>query len=109
MLKKTYKTLLSQTNHSRLFNPSVLSLSFNFLKDFFFAMDQFWCFFKSLLNVSQYCFCSMVWLFGREAHGTLAPHAGVEPTPCPGRRTAREASQMFSDVLKHKSCLTPPA
>ena len=51
----------------------------------------------------------MVWLFGREARGTLAPHAGVEPTPCPGRRTAREASQMFSDVLKHKSCLTPPA
>ena len=63
-------------------------------------MDQF--FFKSLLNLSQYCFCSMVWLFGHEACGTLAPHAGVEPTPSaleggqPG--TSPKHSSMFRNT-----------
>ena len=36
-------------------------------------------FFKSLLNLLQYRFCFMFWLFGREACGILAPQPGIEP------------------------------
>ena len=38
-------------------------------------------FFKSLLNVLQYCFCFMFWFFGCEACGISAPQPGMEPTP----------------------------
>ena len=37
-------------------------------------------FLKSLLNRLQYCFCFMVWFFGHEACGVLAPWLGIEPT-----------------------------
>ena len=42
-------------------------------------MDQF--FLKSVLNLLQYCFCSVFCLFGREASGILVPQAGIEPAP----------------------------
>ena len=38
-------------------------------------------FFKSLLNLLQYCFCFMFWLFGRETCGVLDPQPGIEPAP----------------------------
>ena len=38
-------------------------------------------FLKSLLNLLQYCFCFMFWVFGCEACGILAPQPGNEPTP----------------------------
>ena len=43
----------------------------------------FWCgpFLKSLLNLSQYCFCFMFWPFGRKPCGILAPWPGIEPAP----------------------------
>ena len=51
----------------------------NSLKKNFF----FWCgpFFKSLLNLLQYCFCFMFRFFGHEACGILAPRPGIKPTP----------------------------
>ena len=41
----------------------------------------FFFFFKSLLNLLQYCFCVMVWFFDHEACGILAPQPGIEPIP----------------------------
>ena len=38
-------------------------------------------FLKSLLNSSQYCFCSMFWFFGHGACGILAARTGVKPAP----------------------------
>ena len=38
-------------------------------------------FFKSLLNLLQYCFCFMFWFFGHKACGILSPQPEVEPTP----------------------------
>ena len=37
-------------------------------------------FYKSFLNLLQYCFCFMFWFFGPEACGILAPQPGIEPT-----------------------------
>ena len=37
--------------------------------------------FKSLLNLLQYCFCSVFWFFSHKACGILAPRPGIEPTP----------------------------
>ena len=39
-----------------------------------------WIFFK-VLNLLQYCFCFMVWLFGCKACGILASPPGIEPAP----------------------------
>ena len=41
----------------------------------------FWCgpFLKSLLNLLQYCFCFLFWIFGCEVCGILAPWPGVKP------------------------------
>ena len=52
---------------------------FFFLKIFFF----FWCgpFSKSLLNLLQYCFCFLFWIFGPEACGIFAPWPGIEHAP----------------------------
>ena len=36
-------------------------------------------FFKSLLNLLQYCFCFMFWLFGCDACGIPASRPGIEP------------------------------
>ena len=36
-------------------------------------------FFKSLLNLFQYCFCFMFWFLVCEAYGILAPPPGIEP------------------------------
>ena len=47
-----------------------------------FFKKTFWCgpfFKKSLLNLSQYCFCFMFWFLGCKACGILAPRAGIEP------------------------------
>ena len=38
-------------------------------------------FLRSLLNLLQYCFCFMLWLFGPEACGILVPPPGIEPAP----------------------------
>ena len=38
-------------------------------------------FFKSLLNLFQYCFCFMFWFLVCEACGILAPKPGIEPAP----------------------------
>ena len=37
--------------------------------------------FKSLLNMSQYCFCFMFWLFGHHTYGILALQPGINPLP----------------------------
>ena len=50
----------------------------DFFLRFFFDVAHF---LKSLLNLSQYRFCFMSWLFGTEAHGILAPQPGTEPVP----------------------------
>ena len=61
---------------------------------FFFCYSCFFvveCFFKkSLLNLLQYCFCFMFWIFGLEACGILTPWPGIRLIP-----TALEGS------LKH--------
>ena len=50
---------------------------FFFLKIFVFLdVDHL---LKSLLNLLQYCFCFMFWLFGQEARGILAPPPGIDP------------------------------
>ena len=48
----------------------------------FFFLKIFWCgpFLKSLLNLSQFCFCFMFWLFDPEACGILVPQPGIYPT-----------------------------
>jgi len=41
-----------------------------------------WTIFKSIfLNLLQYCFCFMFWLFGPRACGIIALQPGIEPTP----------------------------
>ena len=39
-------------------------------------------FLKSLLNVLQYCLCFILWFFGLEVHGVLAPGPGIQ-LACP--------------------------
>ena len=46
--------------------------------DIFFLHGPF---FKSLLNLSQCCFCFMFWFFGHQAFGILTPWPGIKPTP----------------------------
>ena len=46
----------------------------NYVSIFF----KFFFFFKSLLNVLQYCFCFMPWLFGHKACGISAPQERKE-------------------------------
>ena len=48
---------------------------------FFLRFFQCGPFLKSLLNLLQYCFCFMIWFFGHEACGILAPRPGIEPAP----------------------------
>ena len=38
-------------------------------------------FLKFLLNLLQYCFCFMFWIFGHKACGVLALQPGIEPAP----------------------------
>ena len=40
-----------------------------------------WTILKALLNLLQYCFCFMFWLFAQEACGILAPPPGIELAP----------------------------
>ena len=41
-----------------------------------------------LLNLLQYCFGFMIWLFGREAYGILASKTGIESvSPCIGKHS----------------------
>ena len=62
-----------------------LRLRFHFIMIFlhFFFFKIFWCgpFFKSLLNLLQYCFCFMSWFLGPKACGILTPWPGIEPAP----------------------------
>ena len=65
-------------------------------------------FLKSLLTLLQYCFCfmSLLWFFGLEARGILAPPPGIKPvSPCIGRQslnrwTAREVPHVLSLTWK---------
>ena len=45
----------------------------------FFCVWIIYFFFKSLLNLLQYCFCFVFWFFDPEACGILAPQPGIEP------------------------------
>ena len=38
-------------------------------------------FLKSLLNLSQYCFCFLFWFFGHQACGILAPQPRIKHVP----------------------------
>ena len=65
-------------SHIQLMSSQLWLLMFKLKKIFF------WCgpFLKSLLNLLQYCFCFMFFVFfGREACGILAPQPGVEHAP----------------------------
>ena len=44
----------------------------------FFKREQF---LKSVLDLLQYCFCSMFWFLGCETCGILAPQPGTDPAP----------------------------
>ena len=57
-------------------------------------MDHF--FFKSSLNLLQYCFCFMFWLFGRKARGILAPRPGIDRIP-----TLYWKEKVLTTGLKH--------
>ena len=51
--------------------------SFSFL---FFSFKRE-TFLKSVLDLLQYCFCSMFWFLGCETCGILAPQPGTDPAP----------------------------
>ena len=40
-----------------------------------------WTLLKSLLNLLQYCFCFMFWLFGQKACGIFGPQPEIKPAP----------------------------
>ena len=42
-----------------------------------------WTIFKVLLNLKQFCFCFMFWVFDWKTCGVLAPRPGIEPAPSP--------------------------
>ena len=65
-------TFYQQESSAAILRPIILFFFFNFL-----------CgpFLKSLLNLLQYCFYFMFWLFGHQACGILAPRPGIEPSP----------------------------
>ena len=55
---------------------------------FFFKISSDVDHFKSLLNLLQYCFCFMFWIFGQEACGILVPQPGIKPAhPCSERQS----------------------
>ena len=47
----------------------------------FYLRSLSYVFFKSLLNLLQYCFCFMFWFFGCKACRILALWPGIKPTP----------------------------
>ena len=53
------------------------------LQTWFFSFSKFFyaLFWKSLLNLLQYCFCCMFWFFGHEVCGILVPQPGIRPSP----------------------------
>ena len=67
---------------------------------YFLIFFFFWCrpFLKSLLNLLQYCFC-LIYLFGHEVCGILAPQPGIEPAP---PALEGEVSSWF--LKKKKNC-----
>ena len=70
----------SQKNQWGKFWSSAILWNIALSYDFFFF---FWCgpFFKSLLNLLQYCFHFLFWFFGLKVYGSLAPQPGIKPTP----------------------------
>ena len=54
---------------------SVINVLYIFFYDLFFDMDHF---LKSLLDLLQYCFCFMLWFFGREASEILVPWSSIK-------------------------------
>ena len=47
---------------------------------FFFKFLMRTIFNVFIVNLLQYCLCSMFWFFGQEMCGILAPLTGIEPT-----------------------------
>ena len=47
-------------------------------------------FFKSLLNLLQYRFSFMIWLFGHKAYGILVPQPGMEPALPDGKAKSQQ-------------------
>ena len=64
--------LSGSTGTQRSYVPGVAAVT---------SLGAFFFFFKSLLNLLQYCFCVMVWFFDHEACGILAPQPGIKPAP----------------------------
>ena len=60
------------------FSPATL-LTFIAIDQVFLKILFIFIFFKYLLNLLQYCFCSTFWFFGRKSYGILAPQPGTEP------------------------------
>ena len=69
-------------------------------------------FFKSLLNLLQYCFCFMFWYFGHEACGILAPPPWIsDPPPAlegevlttglPGKVKVTQSCPTLCDPMDH--------
>ena len=59
-------------------NLKTCTIFLTFFKKIFLECGAF---LKSLLNLSQHCFCFMFGCLGHEACGILAPRPRVEPTP----------------------------
>ena len=51
-----------------------------FIAHFVCVLSTHFFFFKSSLNLLQYCFCFMFCFFGPGAYGILVPQTGIEPT-----------------------------
>ena len=66
-----------------LWNPKVWQLVDEMTSVDLLSSDRIWSFsfFKSLLNLSHYCFYFIFWFFGWDVCGILVPQSGIEPTP----------------------------
>ena len=80
----------------------------NFKNIYFFIFLKIFCvcepFLKSLLNLFQYCFCFMFWVFGRGMWGLSSLTRDRTCNPCIGgqslnRWTAREVPVYLSFIL----------
>ena len=72
--------------HLLLLLPSVFPTNHSHSGRQGFHISYIFCFFfflifKTLLNVLQYCFCSVFWFFGCKACEILASQLEIEPTP----------------------------
>ena len=61
----------------------VILVTFKLFHYHYICKGDLWpvSFFKSLLNLLQYCFFFMFCFFGQESCGILVPRPGIKPTP----------------------------